>query len=91
MRFSKYIIVKNGDWELPVVFSPLIPHSSVVVNSDKSCIVSAGLCAFTCQEAGRGIWTCWGKSGSLGLQSRMGRDAAILNRELDQEDHADSP
>ena len=71
----KYLIIKKHGLELPVIFSEIESHDEVAnklnVLSD---LVSAGFCRFEMDENGDGTAAlsvrCWGKSVSLGIQSR---------------------
>ena len=68
---SKYIIIKHAEWEVPLVFSPLLSHKHVAGTAE---VESAGYCQL--DIAGR--WITGGGSDSLELSSRP-QDADILN------------
>ena len=71
---SKYIIIKHGDTEVPLVFSPLLSHKQVAGMTQ---VQSAGYCEL--DIAGR--WLTGGRSESLGLSARP-QDVGILNERL---------
>jgi hypothetical protein len=75
MAFSKYIIVNNMGIECPIVFSPLLKHSDILVEGKT---VSAGFC-FQKKGLGELSYETYGKSVSLNLSSRP-EDAEILNK-----------
>ena len=71
----KYLIIKKGGLELPVIFSEIESHDEVAKKLNVfSDLVSAGFCRFEMDENGDGTAAlsvrCWGKSVSLGIQSR---------------------
>jgi hypothetical protein len=70
MKF-KYIIIKHAEMEVPLVFSRLLQHSEVGVESE---IRSAGFCELN--TAGK--WVVGGQSVSLDLKPRP-QDSVILN------------
>lgn len=70
----KYIIIKDGEQELPVVFAGFFSHDSIAVGRT---VVSAGFCSVSSLG-----WRCWGKSASLGIVSRNTLDEAIMNEWL---------
>ena len=72
---SKYIIIKHGGIEIPLVFSPLLLHKDV---AGKRTVKSAGFCGLNAI----GKWIAGGKSASLELSARP-QDAEILNAHLD--------
>jgi hypothetical protein len=67
---AKYIIVESFGLELPIVFNPIIDHSTVAGNFK---VVSAGFCS----QSVDCLWNCWGESTSLKLKSRT-QDGRIL-------------
>jgi hypothetical protein len=71
---SKYIIIKHAEWEVPVVFSPLLSHKQVAGTTS---IESAGYCQLDIA----GCWVTGGGSDSLDLSARP-QDADILNERL---------
>lgn len=71
---SKYIIIKQADMEVPIVFSPLLQHQDVAGNSE---VKSAGFCNL--DAAGK--WITSGKSEMLNLSARP-KDDEILNDHL---------
>lgn len=77
---AKYVIIKFGSDEEPIVFSETIHHSAVArqfVGVDDSRIVSAGFVHIDSD----GKYRCHGESWSLKVKSREG-DTALLNRKL---------
>jgi hypothetical protein len=74
---KKYIVYENMmGMELPVVFSELDEHFRFGVPGT---VISAGFCALTWKEDTGPQWLCWGKSATLGVESRNETDEAILN------------
>ena len=71
---AKYVIIKQGSFEVPVVFSELLIHSDL---AGKSPVISAGFC----EMSRDGRWRVAGRSTSLNVNSRP-EDAAILNAHL---------
>ena len=71
---AKYVIIKKGSLEVPLVFSELLMHADM---AGKHKPTSAGFC----QLAANGKWLVAGHSSSLRLNSRP-EDAAILNAHL---------
>lgn len=67
----KYIIVKKGITEVPVLFSEVLLHCEVAGQGQ---VTSAGFC----QRTAEGKWRVAGKSVSLNLEARP-QDAEILN------------
>ena len=74
MDHAKYIIIKGGGLELPVVFSPLLKHSDVAKGF---VIAAAGFCDISNNEV-----ACWGKSVSLDIESRPVEDAYLIRRQI---------
>lgn len=70
----KYLIISQGDLEVPLVFSPLLLHEQV---AEKCRIISAGFCGW--DDSGK--WIAGGRSASLALSTRP-QDAEILNTHL---------
>jgi len=71
---AKYVIIKKGSLEVPLVFSELLLHSDM---AGKHKPTAAGFC----ELAANGKWQVAGHSSSLRLNSRP-EDAAILNAHL---------
>ena len=71
---SKYIIIKQGGVEVPLVFSKIVTHEDIAT---KDCVISAGFCELD----GTGKWIVGGRSLSLNLMARP-QDAQILNEHL---------
>ena len=71
---AKYIIIKKGSLEVPLVFSELLLHSEMAANNKPA---SAGFCELEPD----GNWQVSGRSTSLMLNARP-EDAAILNAHL---------
>ena len=71
---AKYVIIKKGGLEVPLVFSGLLLHSDIAGKHEPT---AAGFC----QLAANGKWLVAGRSTSLRLNSRP-EDAAILNAHL---------
>lgn len=74
---SKYIIIKDNGLEMPVVFNPLIDHSTIA-GANK--VVSAGFCRCNID----GYHSVWGESVKLRIKSRP-EDADILDKMLEYE------
>lgn len=72
----KYIVVKQGGFTLPFVFSELSTHSDIAhaVGGD---VVGAGFC-FIDEDR----YHCYGQSVSCNVKSNGEMDANILNRLL---------
>lgn len=74
---SKYIVVEKNGLYLPIVFSELMSHSDIA-RAIGGKVLGAGFCyvnyVFT--------YTCYGKSTSLGINSREGIDSDILTEML---------
>lgn len=73
----KYIIVKRGGLELPIVFDEIFNHSDIGYGAD---VVAAGFCNIGDRGESEPTWACWGKSTTLNVVSRGEVDDAILNR-----------
>lgn len=71
----KYVVLDDGLNDNIIVFPETIQHSSFAMFSGT--ILSAGFISYT-----DGKWSCWGKSISLGLDSRPEEDSDIANRML---------
>ena len=71
---SKYVIIKQGGVEIPLVFSKIVTHEDVATKDD---VISAGFCELD----GAGKWIVGGRSFSLNLMARP-QDAQILNEYL---------
>ena len=75
---SKYIIIKQGPFELPFVFSDMSQHADVArAVGSVSDVVGAGFC-FIDEDR----YHCYGESVSCKVKSRPEQDAKILNRFL---------
>lgn len=73
----KYIIVKEGIHELPIVFHEILSHAQVAGNKT---VVSAGFCNIGIrEEGGEPKWAAWGESYTLKIKSRGDVDDDILN------------
>jgi hypothetical protein len=73
----KYVIVTSMGLEVPIIFPALLDHNYVAQGYNA---VSAGYVSV--QPRGDGFFVdVWGKSTTLGLQSRP-EDVAIIVREL---------
>jgi hypothetical protein len=75
---AKYIILKQGTFEVPFVFSELNQHADVAfaLGGERS-VVGAGFC-FVDEDR----YHCYGESISCKVKSRGEVDAKILNRLL---------
>ena len=71
---SKYVIIKQGEVKIPLVFSKIATHEDMVANDQ---VISAGFCELD----GAGKWIVGGRSFSLNLVARP-QDAQILNEHL---------
>jgi hypothetical protein len=75
---AKYIIIKQGNIEVPFVFSELNQHADVAYAlGGVSNVVGAGFCAIDQDR-----YFCYGESISCKVKSRPEEDAKILNRLL---------
>jgi len=72
----KYIIVDNGAWIAPVLFSEATQHFEMANNVHGE-VISAGYVRF----APRGL-ECYGESISLGLKSAPEIDSNMINKML---------
>lgn len=75
MTPNKYVIVNNGFVDVIVVFPEVLKHSDFTESFSN--IVSAGYIKLT----DNGMFECYGKSTSLGIESRP-FDTDIANRQL---------
>lgn len=80
LKRLKYVIVKNGNLELPIVFSDALTHS--IVSNGCGEAVSAGECAIFIGENNQIETDCYGKSVTLGVVSRNKIDAKIIKKEI---------
>jgi hypothetical protein len=76
---AKYIVIRQGHIEVPVVFSELHQHSVVASNISGSVsnVVGAGFCYISDNQ-----YHCYGESASCNVKSRLEEDAKVLNRLL---------
>lgn len=76
---AKYIVVKQGTFEVPFVFSELSQHADVAyaVSGDVRNVVGAGFCHILDDR-----YVCYGESISCKIKSRLEEDTKILNRLL---------
>lgn len=76
---AKYIVVKQGSFEVPFVFSELSQHADIAfaVCGDVRKVVGAGFCGIDQDR-----YFCYGESISCKVKSRPEEDAKILNRLL---------
>jgi hypothetical protein len=72
---TKYVIIKQGNFELPFVFSDVCNHSEIA-DFIPGQVISAGFCCVADDK-----YICFGESISLGLKSRA-KDSDVLNRFL---------
>lgn len=72
----KYVVVDTGLVDAIIVFPDVIQHNQFAMFPGE--ILSAGFISMNSD----GKWSCWGKSVSLGLNSRPEEDSAIANRML---------
>ena len=81
---TKYIIVRQGALELPIVFPDLLVHYDVARDLGyKGKVVAAGFCEVGAEsDSPAADYNCFGKSESLNVESRRSVDAAILNKYL---------
>ena len=73
---SKYIIVEQGGFPIPFVFSDLCTHSDIA-RAVGGTVTSAGFC-FIDEER----YHCYGESVSCKVKSNGDEDSKILNRML---------
>jgi hypothetical protein len=73
---TKYIIVKQGSFELPFVFSELCTHSDIA-HQVGGTVVGAGFCIVADDR-----YCCYGESISCKVKSRYHEDDAVLNKML---------
>jgi hypothetical protein len=74
---SKYIIVDNGSWDIPIVFGDIMPHNTLA-KGVRGTVVGAGFCYITDE----GKYFCYGRSESLNIDSRGEVDSKFLNKYL---------
>lgn len=88
----KYIIVKTGGHELPIIFSPIISHIDAahgfraISDTPYSNIVAAGFCRIEVRDTvcpADIVVDCRGQSTTLKVKSRK-EDAEIIKRELNR-------
>lgn len=70
----KYLILKKDN--TPILF-PKVPFSHLEVSGNLGNIVSAGFC-FIKIEGNKVIFTCYGNSSTLGIESDPVKDKLIL-------------
>lgn len=81
----KYIIVKDGNLEVPHLFSECSSHfhvANAITKQNIDRVVSAGFCDYVPlvhSEYGDYTWSCFGKSTTLHIESRT-IDAQIMNQ-----------
>jgi len=69
---TKYVIIESYSMECAIVFDPAVEHARVTRHA-----ISAGFCSLP-QKEGEEV-TVWGKSNSLGVESRP-EDAQIIQK-----------
>ena len=74
----KYIIVEDGGTELPIMFNPILSHKQVAGGAK---VVGAGEVGLY-PTAERINVSCWGKSVTLGVESRGEDDAKLIDRTI---------
>lgn len=77
----KYVVVMAFGMEVPIVLTPLQQHCEVVPTAGRT-IVAAGFCQIAGTSAGLHV-TAYGRSDSLGRESRPEKDAALIKRWLE--------
>ena len=75
MSRKKYIVIKAGTLEMPILFSELQSHVEVAAAFGHP-VLGAGFWG----EDTEGRFVCYGKSVSLQIESRPEEDAAVMNR-----------
>lgn len=79
MDAMKYLIVKIGDFECPIILDNLLDHQEVAMKLGLT-VVSAGRVK-TYAVGDKVVVSAFGDSKTLGLTSRHG-DSAIIDRRL---------
>jgi hypothetical protein len=80
---QKYIVFKNGSLEDIITFSELMGHDEIARNlRGNHNIVSAGFLDVAVSEDGDLTCVCFGKSTSLGIESRPEKDARVAMMRL---------
>jgi hypothetical protein len=76
---AKYIVVKQGNIEVPFVFSELSQHADVAfaVSGSVLNVVGAGFC-----HIAKDRYHCYGESYSCKVKSRYEEDSKVLNKLL---------
>lgn len=73
----KYIVIKVGEYEVPIIFSELIFHMDIAKLISNT-IISAGFV----EQGTDGKLRCFGKSDGLSIWSRPVPDAQLINDDL---------
>ncbi len=76
MKQMKYIVVDNGSWIAPVIFSEATQHFEMAQNVHGE-IISAGFIRWTPDGM-----ECYGQSISLGVKANPEGDTKLINKEL---------
>lgn len=76
MLKAKYLVLRQGGFEVPFIFSELNDHANTASKLGGE-VVGAGFCYIREDR-----YHCYGKSVSLKIESRGDVDASILNRLL---------
>jgi hypothetical protein len=78
---AKYLIIKDGGLEQPIVFPNTFTHSDVARRYGYDNIISAGFVSFGDVGSGDVGSACYGKSVSLGIGGeRIGLDAELIDK-----------
>lgn len=87
MKKMKYIIIDNGMYETPVIFDEATDHKQMAINVGGSNVnvIAAGFiqCIFDGRDVG---FSCYGRSVSLGVNSRPDLDSALIHRMMGDDD-----
>lgn len=74
----KYIVIEDfTGLEFPIIFPDILDHASVAPDAK---VVAAGFCRTALRESHGDfhLWSCWGQSVSLGVQSRGDMDEKLI-------------
>ena len=80
MDYAKYLIISKEGVEIPVIFSDLIQHVSIIPNGYEA--VSGGFVQIYTYDNGEVAVCCFGQSVSAGVKSREEHDAEIIERHI---------
>ena len=76
MSRRKYIVVRQGTLEMPILFSELQSHAEVAHAFKPAEVISAGFWGTNADDR----FVCYGESVSLKLKAREVEDSRIMNQ-----------